>query len=38
MKEDLVLIEVFSFIQTEVFENMNVKQDHLVLLLTLKIY
>ena len=33
MKEDLVLIEAFSFIQIEVIENTNVKRGHLVLVL-----
>ena len=33
MKEDLVLIEAFSFIKIKVIEYTNVKWDHLVLVL-----
>ena len=33
MKEDLVLIEAFSFIQIKVIKNTNLKWDHLVLVL-----
>ena len=37
MKEDLVLIEAFSFIHIKVIQNTNVKWDHLVLVLLPKI-
>ena len=38
MKVELVLIEDFSIIKIKVIYHMNVKRDHLVLLLTLEIY
>ena len=37
-KEDLVLIEAFSFIKMKVIYYTNVKKDHLVLVLLPEIY